>query len=98
MIDMLTDENITFTGLGALEDLLLWVCSLRDMFEVPCSITGTFLAADPTSHKLLPPIFRKYRSVDRQVATRDKNKIFNIVKYLILRGHGVKAPWLEAPE
>ncbi|GMH35372.1 hypothetical protein BSKO_03240 [Bryopsis sp. KO-2023] len=46
-------------GLVALEDLLLWICSLRDMFQVPCSVTGPLLAADPETHQLLPPIFRK---------------------------------------
>eukprot|EP00803_Ostreobium_quekettii_P006837 evm.model.scf_2263.1 EVM.evm.TU.scf_2263.1 scf_2263:2905-11907(-) len=48
-------------GVVALEDLLLWLCSLRDMFELKCCVTGTLLAANPATHRLLPPFFRQYK-------------------------------------
>lgn len=38
----------------------------RNLFERPCEITGTLLAADAVSQGLLPPLLRPFRSCDVQ--------------------------------
>lgn len=42
-----------------LRDLLLWLCSYRDLFTKPCDALNTLLVADSTRH-MVPPIFRPY--------------------------------------
>ncbi|KAK9831461.1 hypothetical protein WJX81_007721 [Elliptochloris bilobata] len=49
----------------ALEDLLLWLSSYRDLFTRPCVATGRLLAADPALQLLLPPLVRPFRHVPR---------------------------------
>lgn len=44
----------------ALEDLLLWLASYRDLFSRPCAISGKVLALEPASMHPLPPVFRPF--------------------------------------
>ncbi|BDA43182.1 probable mediator of RNA polymerase II transcription subunit 27 at C-terminar half [Coccomyxa sp. Obi] len=46
---------------SALEDLLLYLSTYRDLFTRPCSSTGKLLALDPVSNQLLPPIVRPFK-------------------------------------
>lgn len=53
------------TGLSlhgaALESLLLWLTTYRDLFSRPCCVTGSMLACDPSTQFLFPPLFRPFK-------------------------------------
>ncbi|KAG1655041.1 hypothetical protein FOA52_008792 [Chlamydomonas sp. UWO 241] len=59
-----------------LEDLLLWLCLYRGLFSVPCYVTGTLLAWDPSTGFSLPPIYRNFK-VTRKSAISCKNLGFS---------------------
>eukprot|EP00898_Chlorokybus_atmophyticus_P001964 jgi/Chlat1/2769/Chrsp187S02906 len=44
----------------ALETLLLWLATYRNLFDTPCSGCKQRVAADPITHSLLPPVLRPY--------------------------------------
>lgn len=46
---------------AALECLLLWLTTYRDLFRKPCAATGKVLALDAASQALLPPVFRPFQ-------------------------------------
>jgi hypothetical protein len=48
-------------GGAALEDLLLWLLSYRDLFSKRCAGTGRLTAWDPSVQFPVPPIFRPYK-------------------------------------
>ena len=48
-------------GADALEDLLLWLLSYRNLFTQPCTIDGQLLANEPSSQNPVPPLFRPFR-------------------------------------
>lgn len=45
----------------ALEDLLLWLTTYRDLFSKACAATGLLLAPEPATQQLLPPVLRPFR-------------------------------------
>lgn len=45
----------------ALEDMLLWLSSYRDLFTRSCSASGLLLALEAPSHLPLPPVFRPFK-------------------------------------
>ncbi|EIE22212.1 hypothetical protein COCSUDRAFT_33454 [Coccomyxa subellipsoidea C-169] len=45
----------------ALEDLLLYLSTYRNLFTRPCSATGKLLALDAVTNQLLPPIVRPFK-------------------------------------
>ncbi|KAK9915139.1 hypothetical protein WJX75_005241 [Coccomyxa subellipsoidea] len=58
---------------SALEDFLLFLCTYRDLFTRPCSATGKFLALDPVSNQLLPPIVRPFKRSKSELLAAAKN-------------------------
>ncbi|GLC43841.1 hypothetical protein PLESTB_000914100 [Pleodorina starrii] len=48
-------------GAAALEDLLLWLLSCRDLFTKRCAATGRLMAWDPSVQYPVPPIFRAFK-------------------------------------
>ena len=47
-------------GVVALEDLLLWLASYRDLFSRPCCVSGRLMALEAASQVPLPPVFRPF--------------------------------------
>lgn len=47
-------------GAVALEEVLLWLASYRDLFARPCLATGKLMAMEPSSQNPLPPLFRPF--------------------------------------
>ncbi|KXZ56003.1 hypothetical protein GPECTOR_2g1555 [Gonium pectorale] len=48
-------------GGAALEELLLWLLTCRDLFSKRCAATGRLLAWDPSVQYPVPPIFRAFK-------------------------------------
>ena len=69
-------------GVEALEDLLLWLGTLTDLYSHPCSASGTLLAADVASQLLLPPLVRPYKLSHEQlqsaVADPSKRAVYHL--------------------
>ncbi|GIL47642.1 hypothetical protein Vafri_4408 [Volvox africanus] len=51
----------TLPGAAALEDILLWLLSCRDVFSKRCAATGRLMAWDPSVQYPIPPIFRVFK-------------------------------------
>ncbi|GIL70106.1 hypothetical protein Vretimale_3376 [Volvox reticuliferus] len=51
----------TLPGAAALEDMLLWLLSCRDVFSKRCAATGRLMAWDPSVQYPVPPIFRVFK-------------------------------------
>ena len=45
----------------ALEDLLLWLVTYRDLFTKKCAATGKLMAWDPSVQYPVPPVFRPFK-------------------------------------
>ncbi|KAJ9527805.1 hypothetical protein QJQ45_000370 [Haematococcus lacustris] len=54
-------------GAVALEDLLLWLSSYRDVWSRPCSASGYLMALEQNSQLPLPPLFRPFMLSRRQL-------------------------------
>ncbi|KAF5828303.1 hypothetical protein DUNSADRAFT_17839 [Dunaliella salina] len=48
-------------GAEALEDLLLWLLSYRNLFTQPSVVDGQLLVNEPMSLNPVPPLFRPYK-------------------------------------
>eukprot|EP00200_Dunaliella_tertiolecta_P002958 CAMPEP_0202352924 /NCGR_PEP_ID=MMETSP1126-20121109/8910_1 /ASSEMBLY_ACC=CAM_ASM_000457 /TAXON_ID=3047 /ORGANISM="Dunaliella tertiolecta, Strain CCMP1320" /LENGTH=336 /DNA_ID=CAMNT_0048945209 /DNA_START=109 /DNA_END=1119 /DNA_ORIENTATION=+ len=48
-------------GAEALEDLLLWLLSYRNLFTQPSTVDGQLLVNEPMSLNPVPPLFRPYK-------------------------------------
>ncbi len=48
-------------GAAALEELLLWLTTCRDLFSKRCAATGRLMAWDPSVQYPVPPIFRAFK-------------------------------------
>lgn len=46
---------------AALEDLLLWLATYRDLFSKKCAATGRLMAWDPSVQYPVPPVFRPFK-------------------------------------
>lgn len=70
------DRNQGSRG-DAIRNLLLWLCSYRDLFSKPCDALKTLLVADSSTRHMVPPLFRPYRRpwVELQDAALGKHSV-----------------------